>query len=369
LLALADGDQLAAAQAVREATTRAPGEPVVVLALVASRYRSGDLAGAGAALEAQPDLVHRLGAARTLGAALQLDREKPDAARAILKGSDAGPPDALTLVLVEEASRLQRAQEQGRSRATAGADAGLAARAKACAQDGQAAPSTGALCLISDATALRLAGDRAGALSKARQAAALPVTHPRTLGSLAQLLANLGEIDEGAAQSERAARFASPAFPALAWANVAIAIGRGKSSPPPAGIPVAGSEARVIAARAQVGAGKSLTAADDVDPDLRLLSSLGMRGTYHQVIRYVESLAKQPDRSPVASYVGGELAMKQGRRHLAARLLGEALSGHGDSCQAARDYQEVLRRLKQSDRFAADVAPLAKHNSRCVLKE
>ncbi|HEX3698054.1 MAG TPA: hypothetical protein VH374_21970 [Polyangia bacterium] len=365
LLALADGDPLAAAEAVRAALAAAPDDRRVLLAAAATRYRSGDLEAAAALLQRQPGLGQTWGVARPTVAALELDRGRANAALELLEPSLAsGSDEALWLLLDQEA--LRAARNPARK-----SPAGISERLiKVCARDGETSSTVRAACALNLAVEKRLAGDRAGALAEARRAAAVHSTNPRVLGGVAQALANLGEIDEAAAVADSAGRRVSAAFPALAWANVAVAIGRGLAAAPPAGIHPAGVESRLVSARAEE-ASASLTpdyggaGIVDGDPDLRWLSSLGMTGSRHHVIRFVESVEHRPDRSPVAAYVAGTLALKAGRRHLAERWLAEALTGHGDACKALREYEIVLRRLKQSDRFAEAQALAAKHNSHC----
>ncbi|HEY2899499.1 MAG TPA: hypothetical protein VGL59_02905 [Polyangia bacterium] len=364
LLALADGDPLAAAEAVRAALAAAPDDRRVLLAAVATRYRNGDLAAA-ALLQRQPGLGQTWGAARPTAAALELDRGRANAALELLEPAlAAGSDDALWLLLDQEALRAARNPALKNK-------PGISERlTKACARDGEASATARAACALNQAVDKRLAGDRAGALEEARRAAAVHCTNPRVLGGVAQALANLGETDEAAALAESAGRGASAAFPALAWANVAVAIGRGLAVAPPAGIQPAGVESRLVSARAEEPSASFTTDRGgagivDGDPDLRWLSSLGMTGSRHHVIRFVESIERRPDRSPVAAYVAGTLALKAGRRHLAERWLAEALTGHGDACKALREYEIVLRKLKQSDRFAEAQALAAKHNSHC----
>ncbi|HXI59462.1 MAG TPA: hypothetical protein VNO55_25520, partial [Polyangia bacterium] len=311
LLALAEGDPLASAQAVRTGLADAPDDRRVLLAAIATRYRSGDVAGAAALLDRQARLGEIWGAARPTVAALQIDRGRADAAWAVLRPASAsGSDDALILLLIEEARRA----DGNRARPGAALSPVPAVSAeridKACARDQIISSSVRAACLLNQAVTQRLAGNRGAALTSARQVAALNSPNPRILGALAQLLANLGEIDEAAAQAEKGSHLASAAFPPLAWANVAIAIGRGGPASPPAGIQPGGSESRLVSARASEPAGPFPAAgASDPDPDLRWLSSLGLWGANHrQVIKFVESLESRSDRSPVTAYVAGMLA-------------------------------------------------------------
>jgi tetratricopeptide (TPR) repeat protein len=371
LLALAEGDPLASAQAVRTGLADAPDDRRVLLAAIATRYRSGDVAGAAALLDRQPRLAEIWGAGRPTLAALQIDRGRADAAWAVLRPASAsGSNDALILLLIEEARRADGNRARPGAAPLSVPAVSAERIAKACARDQALSITVRAACLLNQAVTLRLAGDRGAALASARQVAALNSTNPRILGALAQLLANLGEIDEAAAQAEKGSHLASAAFPPLAWANVAIAIGRGGPASPPAGIQPGGSESRLVSARASEPGGPFPAAgASDPDPDLRWLSSLGLLGANHrQVIKFVESLETRSDRSPVTAYVAGMLASKAGRRHLAARWLAEALTGHGDTCRAAQQYGIVLRKLKQTERIAAVQAALAEHNSRCPIE-
>ncbi|HVR63118.1 MAG TPA: tetratricopeptide repeat protein [Polyangia bacterium] len=369
LLALAAGDQLAAAQAARAAAAAAPDDERVRLATIATRHRAGDLAGARTALAAVPRLAETWGAARPTVAALEIDGGRPDAALAALQPAlRSGTDDALVLSLAREAQRARSARGAPDDAETPTLAGRLGA---ACARDQERSPTVRAACLLDQAVDRRLAGDRAGAVATAERAAAVDNQNPRLLGGLAQLLANLGEIDRAAAVVEVGTRLASAAFPALAWANVAIAIGRGGAAPVPAGIPASSSESRLVAARAlePAVAGAVSTTAAERDPDLRWLSALalGESGTRRQVIRFVGSLEKIGDPTPVTAYVAGTLAFKQGHRHLAARWLAQALTGHGDTCRAAQEYSAVLHMLKKTDRLDEIRAALAGHNSRCAL--
>src|SRR5207237_10520802 len=115
-------------------------------------------------------------------------------------------------------------------------------------------------------------------------AATEAVAEPRVLGRAAIALAATGAVDGAERLVARALRLASPLMPALAWARVAIALGRGEPAAPPRGLAPAEPDTRLLAARAALAAGgperlgrlldsfgREAVAAD---PDLRALATL-----------------------------------------------------------------------------------------------
>jgi murein DD-endopeptidase MepM/ murein hydrolase activator NlpD len=229
-----------------------------------------------------------------------------------------------------------------------------------------------ASCALDAGIARRLSGDRAGALAKAREVGKTGITDPRVLGTTAQLLANLGEIDEAAAVVARAAHQAATSLPAIAWAQLAVRIGRSEVGRPAKHLLAVGSESRLVAARAALANGEEMgitEAAATLDPDLRWLATLARATERRDAALFSDRLeTEQPNPGPVGAYVAGMMARRAGRRHLAERWLRQALTGHGDTCRAAREYKETQRQLRRDEWRSDTDLPLEAHNKRCRIE-
>jgi hypothetical protein len=249
-------------------------------------------------------------------------------------------------------------------------------------------PVLAAGCALAEATTARLRGDRQTARARLAALTASPPgpapapaapsptpaapppapaagapADPRTLARAAVLLAQLGAIDAADALATRAAAIADPHLPALAWARVGIALGRGEV---PAKLPaprLAHPDVALLAARAAFAsrgpAGLSRMLAElganaaSADADLRTFARLS-----------AGSPGDAPGDGPVAAYVAGMRARLAGDLEGAARGLRAALSGHGDACRAAGEYLVVMRLLKRP--LGDELAPLHAENAHCV---
>ena len=74
--------------------------------------------------------------------------------------------------------------------------------------------------------------------------------------------------------------------------------------------------------------------------------------------------------SPVVSYVLGVLAMRDKDYKLAMRRLEKALAWHGDECQAALLYVDVVKRVGHGAQpNKAGLRNVRAHNAKCPLPE
>jgi hypothetical protein len=178
------------------------------------------------------------------------------------------------------------------------------------------------------------------------------------LGRTAQLLAQLGAVDEADARLGTARALGDPRMPALAWARAAVALGRSEPTVLPPALPLDGSVTRVLSARAALAGGGAgaieewnrrhpLPGHALDDPELRPL------------------LVATSDNGPLASYVAGLRARLDGRLITAADKLHAALDGHADACRAAGEYVATVRALGTPLDLAA-LEPLRHENARCV---
>jgi hypothetical protein len=222
-------------------------------------------------------------------------------------------------------------------------------------------------CLIHAAAAARLRGDRAKALGHALAAAAIPIEDVRTPSRNAWILAQLGQIDRAQELVARAAQRAGGRMAPLAWARLALTLGRGQPAAQPRWLRVGHPETLLLAARAAfAGAGPAALArvidhagksARAGDPDLRALS--GLSGPASAAVPEGDELL-----GPVQAYVAGLRARLRGDLEAAARLLGRALSGHGDACRAAGEYLVVMRMLRRP--LGRELEALAATNHDCL---
>ena len=154
--------------------------------------------------------------------------------------------------------------------------------------------------------------------------------------------------------------------PALAWADAAVSLGRGRAGALPAGARPADSEVRLLAARTSLtagGVGALSAALDALGPEARArdadLAELAR-------LRHAPAAAAPAaGDNPVRAFVEGLRARLDGKLDVASERLRHALSGHGDACRAAGEYRATLRALKQKPDAAA-FAPLRAENAGCV---
>ena len=347
LLALEDGNWARANQLARQAAAWDTQDVRPMLALARLHARAGDLVAASNIAETAAVNAPEAAAARVEWAEARLDLGQPQAALDVLHEVLAQAPDhARALLLAGEA---QQAVHEARSEASD--QARLTAM---CGRDGAISAVVEVGCLLHAAAAARLRGDRQTALDGALAAAAIAIDDPRTLSRNACILITLGQIDKAHDLVARAAQRASAHLPALAWARVGLALGRGQSAAQPAWLRAGHPETVLLAARAAfASAGPAALAkvlaenqsAHPADPDLLALAGLttGAAAALDDAAALAQSPSSRP--RPVQAYVAGLRARLRGELDPAARWLGQALTGHGDACRAAGEYLVVMRLL------------------------
>lgn len=371
LLALAAGDRATAARHADAALAASPSEPQAIALLAASRSRM--LAG------------------QTDQAAAQLDRAlalAPDLAPVIVDWAaarmESGDPAAARRAL---ANLQNKAKHNGRAAvllADAQRSLGEATWAKdlepTCREDAKLSRTMRAACALESAFDARLDGERNSAARRARSAAQAS-EDPIILAGAAVTLASLGEIDAAAEALTEARKYADEKAAPLAWAELAIRLGRNQTEPSPLDSAVgkpAVPERHMIALRAALarGGGEALAATVmnvppalvDFDTDLRAFSALG-QGTLSRSDR--AALEKRADKgNPVAAFVLGTILNKDGSFKVAAHRLEKALAGHGDACQAGLLYVSALQaQPRQPAGRTALLRALHGRNSQCPLAE
>jgi tetratricopeptide (TPR) repeat protein len=161
--------------------------------------------------------------------------------------------------------------------------------AAACEAQAKQSPVVRAGCALSAASDARLAGDRPAAIKSARLAAEEAPDDARLLAGAALNLAVLGEVDIAADTLARAKRLARDTAAPVAWADLAVRLGRRQTVSPSALLETAaGPERRLVAARVVLMQGgpsalnRSLRGAPSAvvafDPDLRALAFLSRDG-------------------------------------------------------------------------------------------
>jgi tetratricopeptide (TPR) repeat protein len=363
LLTLDGGNWAGAEQLVRPGIAQDPHDIRPLLVLARLQGRLGDLVAASKIAETAAVNAPDAAAARVEWAEARLDLGQPQAALDGLREVLLRAPDhTRALLLTAEAQQAVLGAQ-----ADAAPVPGAAKLAAACTRDGPVSPVIEAGCLIHAAAAARLRGDRAKALGHALAAAAIPIEEVRTSSRNAWILAQLGQIDRAHELVARAAQRAGGRMAPLAWARLALTLGRGQPAAQPRWLRAGHPETLLLAARAAFAsagpaalgrviddAGKSARAGD---PDLRALS--GLSGP-------ASAAAPEGDEllGPVQAYVAGLRARLRGDLDAAARLLGRALSGHGDACRAAGEYLVVMRMLRRP--LGHELEALAASNHDCM---
>jgi tetratricopeptide (TPR) repeat protein len=355
MLALRRGDLDGAARAAAAASAAAPDLPHPLYALGRARALAGDLPGAARALEAAIVKAPGFAAARVAWAELRLDRGDAATARTTLEGVLTGSPrDVRAGLLLDEAEAALGDTTPGTLRA-------------ACVRDRWQPPAVTAGCALGRAARARRAGARGEARAEVDRAADAAPDEPRLLARIALALAQLGEVDRAAALAARARRLAAPEMPLLAWAEAAIALGRGRASRLPERARPADPEARLLVARAALASG-GLGALDAAlaalgptaragDADLAALARLGLKAP--------PATPPTGADDPVGAYVDGLRAQLAGDIPRAADRFRLALAGHGDACRAAGEYLGARRALKLGADPGA-LAALRADNRSCV---
>jgi tetratricopeptide (TPR) repeat protein len=369
LLALQRGDRAAAEKHALDGADRDRADVRPLLALARTRVLRGEMVAASKALEAA--IVKAPGAAAPLvqWAEVRLDLGLPGAPLAALRQVVAAAPEhgRAQLLLAEAWLGLgDRAHVQ----AAAASSSPLTA---ACRRDGALSPVVAAGCALHEAVALRLANQRAAAVARLEWAITPELAEPRTLALLALALAQLGRVDRADELLARATRQADPRLPPLAWARLAVALGRGQAAPWPRAVRPGHPETRLLAARAVLASegqralarflGELGPRALAEDPDLRALGSLAPE---HQAAAAATSAeqASAARGSPVQAYVEGLTARLAGDNPGAARALSRALADHGDACRAAGEWLVVTRLIGQSP--AGELDHLRARNRDCL---
>ncbi|HEY4394145.1 MAG TPA: tetratricopeptide repeat protein, partial [Polyangia bacterium] len=328
--------------------------PHPLYALGRTRALGGDLGGAVRALDAAIVVAPGFLAAQVARAEVLLDLGQTDSARA-----------ALDAVLGQSPEDLGAEMLLAEVEAAAPAPGAVARETPVCTGERWRPPAIKAACELARAARARRAGARAAARAAAERAAQAVPDQPRLLARTALLLAELGAVDQAAGLLPRARRRAA-ATPALAWAVVAVALGRGREGALPPGPRPADPETALLAARAALAAGgggaldalleELGSAARGRDADLQRLARFATR-------RAAPAPGAADD--PMQAYLDGLAAQLAGDEVEAAERFGHALAGHGDACRAAGEYTAALRAQKRRPERAV-FAPLRAENSGCL---
>jgi tetratricopeptide (TPR) repeat protein len=370
LLALAAGDRDTAKQHVDVGLAWAAGKPPPALLLASARVRglAGDTTGAGKDLDSALQSAPEFAPVVADWAAQRLDSGDATAARRATHEFLAKNKAAARVHLL--AADAERALgERGWTKHIE----------SACRSEGRVSRAGRAACSLAAALDARLDGERSAAVAKAR-AAGQASDDPRVIADSALTLASLGEIDAADEVLARARKLADATAVPLAWADLAVRLGRGQAdgAAPPAAQPAL-PERMLVALRASylkgggvalVAAVKSVPAAlGEIDPDLRMYMELGREGGVSRSDR--ATLERRAERgSPVAAFVLGVLAAREDDHKQAAKRLEKALAGHGDACRAALLYLSALQAQDepvQPNRAA--LRALHARNAQCPIPE
>jgi tetratricopeptide (TPR) repeat protein len=362
LLALAAGHLPEAQQAAEKALAATPDGAPALLAAARLKVLNADLEGARRDLERLLQRTPDYAEAVVDWAAIWIDLGDPSTASQSLHDQIKRTPDHLRAqLLLAEAERAL-----GDRSSTDGLEG-------ACRQDSKQSPTLRVGCLLAASAQARLAGEHQQALRSARAAAAELPDDARVLGTVAMQLAVLGEIDAADEALRRGKRLARETAVPLAWADVAVRLGRRQVVVPGHLLDSAsGPERRLVAARLILayegpgGLAKLLKTVPRglvlIDPDLHAISQLaeepGQKAADHTEL---EKRAERGD--PVAAYVMGRL-LERSDPGRAARRLEKALWGHGDACEAAAIYRNVTRQLDAPPSVRL-VRELRLHNGQC----
>lgn len=382
LIHVAGGDREGAVRVAVTGTAAAPGVAFPFYALGRARALAGDLAGATRALEAAIVRAPAFFAARLAWAEARMDQGDAKSARSALQEVVSKAPDHLRArVMLDEAELALGVAPSDLPAACRFEDKPTAAPAEGAATVGAAAAQTlaatversrwppGAIraaCALAAATRARQAGQRAEASAHVERAAGVVPNEARLLGRTVETLAQMGLVDWGAALLERTRKLGAPEMPALAWASLAIVVGRGRVPTLPRGARPVDPESRLLVARASLAAGGAGAvgavlaswppALVATDRDLVLLTRLGPAR---------EAGGPARGDEPLRDYVDGLRAKLDGDLPKAAEKFSRALSGHGDACRAAGEYIATMAILKRSVPPAV-LTPLKAENSGCV---
>lgn len=370
LLALAAGDREIARQHMEVGLAWASAKPPPVLLFVSARVRAlaGDTVGAGKDLDRARQLAPDFAPVVADWAAQRLDSGDASAARRVAREF---------LARNKTASRVQLVVAEAER--ALGENAWSKHVESACRGDNRVSRGVRAACWLASAQEARLDGERATATRKARAAGQIS-EDACVLADSALVLASLGEIDAADEVLVRARKLADEKAVPLAWATLAIRLGRGQTegAAPPAERP-AQPERHLVALRAAYlkGGGAALAVAiknvpasfSEIDPDLRTFMELGREGGLSPSEQ--ATLERRAERgSPVAAFVLGILAARASDHKQAARWLEKALAGHGDACRAALLYLSALQAQERpSPPNRASLRALHARNAQCPIPE
>ena len=371
LLAHAAGERTAARQHADAAMAAMLPDPSAFALLASARVRSlaGDIEGTARDLDRAMGIAPELAPVVVDWATSRLDGGDPVAARrALVALLERNQENSRALLLLAEAERAL------------GEPNWVKSLEKACGSDAKISRSIRAACAVGSAMQSRIDGDRAGALRKVK-AVSQTSEESQILGPASLLLALLGETDAAADVLDRARKTADPANVPLLWADLAVRLGRGESiqTLPKALEHPAGPERDLVTLRAAyVRAGAPGLAAAlkvlppgilDIDWDVRAYAALGREGGPAKP--ELATLEKRIEKgSPVVSYVLGVLANRDKDYKLAVRRLEKALAWHGDACQAAMLYLDVVKRVGHGAQLnKPGLRNVRAHNAKCPLPE
>jgi tetratricopeptide (TPR) repeat protein len=368
LLAMAAGDRETARQHVEVGLAWAATKPPPALLLASARVRAlaGDSDGAGKDLDLARQLAPDFAAVVADWAAQRLDSGDASSARRVAREF---------LAKNKAASRVQLVLADAER---ALGESGWSKRVEsACHSESRVSRALRAACLLASAQAARLDGERSTAARKAR-AAGQTSEDARVLADSALALASLGEIDAADDVLARARKLADDKSVPLAWANLAVRLGRGQTdvAAPPAERPTVPERHLVALRSAYLRGGRVALAAaiksgpagpSEIDADLRAYMELGREGGVPANDR--ATLERRAERgSPVAAFVLGILAAREDDHKQAAKWLEKALAGHGDACRAALLYVSALQAQgRPSPPNRAALRALHARNAQCLI--
>jgi Tfp pilus assembly protein PilF len=374
MLALASRDRVRAKLQAEVAVAAVSPDPPALALLASARVArlAGDAAGAASALDRALVLAPDVAPVAADWAASRLDGGDPVAARRVLAASlDKYKDNARVRLLFADAERAVGETEWVKNLDLA------------CRSDAKISRTIRASCAVGSALQARLDGERAAAVRKVK-AASQTSDDPWLLGQASLLLALLGEVDVAEEALNNARKSADASAIPLAWAALAIALGRGESVPAvPFAERPAGPERDLVALRLAYRQGKeqgkpSAMAAvlkslppgiQDIDWDVRAFAVLARDSGPSKP--ELLALEKRADKgNPVVSYVLGVLATRDNDFKLAARKLERALGLHGDACQAAKLYLTAVERVgRHAQPNKNSLRLLHGHNAKCALPE
>jgi tetratricopeptide (TPR) repeat protein len=362
IVALTAGKLAEAQQCAEKAVAATPDGAPALLAAARVKIHNADLEGARRDLERLLQRTPDFSEAVLDWAAIWIDLGDPSTASQSLREQIKRTPDHLRArLLLAEAERAL-----GDRSAAEGLEA-------ACRAESKESPALRVGCLLAASSQSRLAGEHQQAVRSARAAGAEMPDEPRVLAAAALGMAVLGEIDAADEALKRARTLARETSVPIAWADMAVKLGRRQVVVPSHLMDTAvGPERRLVAARlilAYEGAGALAKHLKNVprglvliDPDLHAISQIaedsGARGDR-------TDLEKRADHGdPVASYVLGRL-LERHAADPAAKRLEKALWGHGDACEAAVIYRRLLKQLGYESAPQRIMRELKSRNAQC----